>query len=185
MSYRSGTFTRTMELAAAQLGNRLIVNSDGQIHWLAPRNTSDSRPWTNAEGRWALARTLEPVEGPTWPELMLRAQRAGLSPRRLLQTEMSSGSVRGWAGTAADRNSGWKAETWRWGSDPESRERVRVWMARIEGYGTDREQVLRQGLSNTNPAEVLTWALRLGLTCESPAGLAARAAAFEQARGER
>lgn len=160
--------SRTEELyTEAQSGTngRIVVDSLGLIHWMDARNGSDSRPWTNPHLTHVLARTLRTLEGPTWPELLLLSHRIGGTPRAMLPFEIDEGCMTpGYTAVGPDGDWGWKFQTWRYGNDAPATLRHTVAMARLDPRGNGGQgKVHRRRLRDTTPAEVLTWAARIGL----------------------
>jgi hypothetical protein len=160
--------SRTEELyTEAQVGpnGRVVVDSLGLIHWLQARSSSDSRPWTNSHLTHVLARSLRTLEGPTWAELFKLSHRIGGRPRQLLPFEIDEGCITpGYCAVGDGGNWGWKLQTWRYGNDPQTTFRHSVAMARLDPLGNEGNgKVQRRNLRDTTPAEVLTWAARIGI----------------------
>lgn len=163
-----GKMSRTEELwAEAQNGpnGRVVVDAGGLIHWLQARNSSDSRPWTNSHLTHVLARQLRTAPGPTWPELLMLSHRLGGRPRAMLPYEIDEGCMTpGYTAVGDGGLWGWKLQTWRYGNDPRTTFRHSVAMARVRDEERGEvEGVERRNLRDTNPAEVLTWAARIGI----------------------
>jgi hypothetical protein len=138
---------------AGLLGNRLLVDDGGLLHWYDPRNATDSRPWTNSHLTRPLARTLALREGPTWPELYKLAHRLGATPRR------SRDALGNWVWVGSP-NSDWGFSVQRWRLAPRSAEwRVTAHLARRR----DSEVVVRRNLSDATPAAALHWAAQMGI----------------------
>ena len=163
-----GKPSRTEELLGEMVGGpngRIVVDSLGLIHWCQPRNGSDSRPWTNSHLTHVLARTLRTVDGPTWPELYKLSARLGAKPFNLFPHQLDEGMLTpGFAATGPGGLWGWKFQTWRYGNDPRDRWRATVAMAHLHpDPETGENRVERRNLRDTTPAEVLTWAARIGI----------------------
>lgn len=161
MSY--GKPSRTGELLADQMHGRLVVDQAGLVHWYAPRGFSDSRPWTNPQGGRALARTLRPVEGPSWADLLRLARAVRMPPRRMRSEDLISGAGpghRGWNGASEDELRGWHLETWRFANDAQGQLRVNAWFSRVDDRGGI--QAGRQAY-DTTPAGALTAAVQTGV----------------------
>lgn len=149
--------SRTTQLLNELDSGSLIVDDQGLIHWYDPRNGSDSRPWTNSHLTRPLSRELRPAPGPSWPELYRLAAHLDLRPIPQPQSQrILEGSTRGWIATAADRLSGFRCEV----RTVRDWQKATVWMARMDPA---TREVQRAHVRDTSPAEILTWAARIGI----------------------
>jgi|SRR5690606_4369036 len=154
----------TSQLLLAMGDNRLIADDLGLIHWYAPRNSSDSRPWTNSHQTRPRTRDLRAVPAPAWSDLLRLAHRLGFDPKPSLQLVRLE-SCRGWIATAASGSFGLRAEA---APPPRStllqpRWRMTVWIGAILGSGAEDERVERHHLRDAQPADCLYWANRMGV----------------------
>lgn len=154
--------SRTEELFGELMSGpngRILVDDGGLIHWHDPRNSSDSRPWTNSHLTRPLSRTLRTVDGPAWYELARFAAILGANPQKSLDTEGNSV----WQAAHTSGNWGFRATRWRFGNEGPRHWRVTVAMARLDESRPEGERVERRNLRDTNPSQVLTWAARMGI----------------------
>jgi hypothetical protein len=147
------------ELSSGPNG-RILVDDLGLIHWHAPRNATDSRPWTNSHLTRPLSRTLRTVDGPCWDEVARLARILGADPKKGIDTE---GNLT-WAASHTSGNWGFRATKWRYSHNNDTRWRVTLALAKIAN-DTEREdqKVDRQNLRDCNPSQALTWAARMGI----------------------
>lgn len=152
--------SRTEELFGELMSGpngRILVDDQGLIHWHAPRNATDARPWTNSHMTRPLSRTLRAVDGPRWCELFKLAHRLGATPQRGWDVDGN----RTWAASHSSGDWGFRVTRWRYGNDG-PRWRATVAMAHIN-YLDEEEKIERRNLRDTNPSQVLTWAARMGI----------------------
>lgn len=142
--------------------NFLIVDREGQIHWWEPRNGSDSRPWTNREGKRVLARNLRAVPGPRWGELHRLVRRLQAAPQRLPRPNRAQAA---WGGSTPEKSWGWRLETWRHPGAGRRGGALRATVWLLDARDSEVPKAARR-LYDALPADCLTWAVRMGLVRE-------------------